>query len=360
MLNRIFRIGTRTSPLALKQVDEIVTSLKRFYPEFQFEIVGIDTYGDKDKITPISEVEGSDFFTREIDETLLKGEIDFAIHSAKDLPDNLAPGLFIAAITKSLDPSDVLIAKDNLKIDELKAGAKIGTSSLRRKAQLKNYCNDLQIIDIRGNVEERLKLLDEADLDGIVVAAAGLIRLGLGDRITQRIPFDILRPHPLQGSLAIAVRQVNEEIISLTEKIDSRRKVIFICIENACRSQMAEGFLRHVCWQRFSARSGGIKPADKIDPLAIEVMKEVEIDISKQKPKLISKDLLSKQSVTVISMGCLESCPAIKIDQNWQIEDPKGKSIERFRRVRDMIKEKIKKLIEEGCHGSEISLLQKI
>lgn len=352
MLNRIFRIGTRTSPLALKQVDEVVTSLKRFYPESQFGIVGIDTYGDKDKVTPISEVEGSDFFTKEIDEALLKGEIDFAIHSAKDLPDDLAPGLFIAAITKSVDPSDVLIAKDNLKIDELKAGAKIGTSSLRRKIQLKNYRKDLQIVDIRGNVEERLKLLDETDLDGIVVAAAGLIRLGLEGRITQRIPFGILRPHPLQGSLAIAVRQADEEIISLMEKIDSRKKVIFICVENACRSQMAEGFLRHFGWQRFIARSGGIKPADKIDPLAIEVMKEVGIDISQQRPKLISKDLLSGQLVTVISMGCLESCPAVKIDQNWQIEDPKGKSIEKFRRVRDMIKKKIKKLTEKGRHGS--------
>lgn len=206
----LIRIGTRTSPLALKQVEEVVKTLKIFSPSARYEIVGIDTYGDKDKITPISEIEGSDFFTREIDEALLKGKIDFAVHSAKDLPEPIPKGLTIAAITKSIDPYDALVSKDNLKIDELKKQAKVGASSQRRKTQLKKYRADFQLVDIRGNIEERLELLDknwQTELDAIVVAACALVRLGLENRIAQRIPFEILTPHPLQGSLAIVVRK---------------------------------------------------------------------------------------------------------------------------------------------------------
>ena len=205
---KTYRIGTRKSPLALKQVDEAITFLKESDPESRFEIVGIDTYGDKDKVTPISNIEGTDFFTREIEEALLKGEIDLAVHSAKDLPDVIPAGLYVAAVTKSIDPYDALVSKGNLKLDELPFGARIGTSSLRRKQQLKSYRNDFKIVDIRGNIEERLKLLDnDSKLDAIVIATCALVRLGLEDRISQRIPFEILRPHPLQGSLAIETRK---------------------------------------------------------------------------------------------------------------------------------------------------------
>ena len=222
MFDRVLRIGTRTSLLALKQVEEALGYLKEFYPQVQTEIVGIDTYGDKDKITPISEIEGKDFFTAEIDEALLRGDIDFAVHSAKDLPDAIPTGLIIAAITKSIDPYDALVSKGNLKIEELKSGAKIGASSLRRKTQLKKYRIDFQIVDIRGNVEERLEKLDKDGLDAIIVASCALIRLGLQHRITQKIPFEILRPHPLQGSLAIVTRQGNKELIDLLKVLDER------------------------------------------------------------------------------------------------------------------------------------------
>jgi hydroxymethylbilane synthase len=226
-MERSYKVGTRTSPLALKQVEEVQRALRKFYPDIQIEIVGIDTYGDKDKTTPISEIEGSDFFTREIDEILLKGEIDFAIHSAKDVPDNLREGLIIAAITDSIDPYDVLVSKSSLTLEKLPYRAKIGTSSLRRKEALKRYRADFQIVDIRGNIEERLRLLDSNQppgLDAIVIAAAGLIRLGLESRITQRIPFEILEAHPLQGALAIEVREDNEEVIRLVDKLDARIK----------------------------------------------------------------------------------------------------------------------------------------
>ena len=196
----------------------MLVALRRHHPGLEAEVVRISTYGDRDKTTPISEIEGIDFFTRDIDEAILKGDVDFAIHSAKDLPDKLPEGLTVAAITESIDPQDVLVSKHGLKLDKLPYKAKIGTSSLRRKQGLKKYRSDFQIVDIRGNIEERLEKLDKDDLDAIVIAAAGLLRLGLEDRITERIPFEIITPHSLQGRLAIAARKNDEDIIRLCRK----------------------------------------------------------------------------------------------------------------------------------------------
>ena len=190
------RLGTRPSLLALKQTEEVV----RLLGIESCEIKVYNTSGDMNKITPISEIEGTNFFTDTIEKALLDGEIDIAVHSAKDMPDKIPYGLIIAAVTKSIDLYDALVSKKNLKLEELPEGTKIGTSSKRRKEQLKKFRNDFQIVDIRGNIEERLKKFDnDTDLDAIVIAAAGLIRLGLEYRITHRIPFEIIKPHPLQG-----------------------------------------------------------------------------------------------------------------------------------------------------------------
>jgi len=225
MFNRTFRVGTRTSPLALRQVDEVSGYLRKFYPDIEIEVVGIDTYGDKDRITPISDIEGTDFFTREIDIALLRGEIDFSVHSAKDLPDRIPSGLYIAAITESIDCYDALVSKNNLILEQLSYGARIGVSSQRRKMQLKAYRNDFQIADIRGNIQERLKILTETDLDAVVIAACALLRLGLGHRITQKIPFEILKPHPLQGALAVVTRKEDSDLIKLIANIDTRKVI---------------------------------------------------------------------------------------------------------------------------------------
>lgn len=225
-MERTYKVGTRTSTLALKQVEEV---LGKIHPSIKAAIVDIESFGDKDKTTPISEIEGSDFFTREIDEALLNGDIDFAVHSAKDLPDTIPHGLCVAAITESIDPYDVLVSKDGLKLRDLPFGAKIGTSSLRRKNQLKKFRKDFQIVDIRGNIEDRLRLLDASDprsIDAIVIAAAGLLRLGLEHRITQKIPFSILKPHPLQGRLAIVTRAEDADLIKVLSKLDSRKAVL--------------------------------------------------------------------------------------------------------------------------------------
>ena len=229
-MKKILRVGTRTSPLALAQVREIRQALQAVVPDVELKIVPMETMGDKDKKTPISEMEGTDFFTREIDKALLDKKIDLAIHSAKDLPEMIPEGIVIAATTRSVDPYDVLVSKGHLKLCDLSEGARIGTSSERRKNQLKAYRPDLELVDIRGTMEERLEKLVSEGLDAIVIAGAGLIRLGLGDRITERISFDILKPHPLQGSLAVAIRTDDKELKDLFSKLDGKKTSV--CIED--------------------------------------------------------------------------------------------------------------------------------
>ncbi|MCF7916748.1 MAG: hydroxymethylbilane synthase [Candidatus Omnitrophica bacterium] len=221
-MGKIYKIGSRTSSLALRQVDEILARLITFYPDFKAKVVGIKTYGDRDQKTPISEIEGTDFFTREVDQYLVDKKIDFAIHSAKDLPDQLKKGVKVAALTESIEPRDVLVAKNNLKLGELPYGAVIGTSSKRRKVQLKNYRKDFKIVDIRGNIPKRLKILKDKNsrLDAIVIAAAGLIRLGSQDEISQKLPFEIMQPHSLQGSLAITIRKEDVKLNRILNILD--------------------------------------------------------------------------------------------------------------------------------------------
>lgn len=207
------RIGTRGSRLALAQTKEVVERLGTDPVEVRI----YETAGDIDKNTPIEKVEGTDFFTNSIENALINGEIDMAIHSAKDLPDKIPAKLKIAVLMRSIDPADVLVSKGNLKLAELPAGAIVGTSSRRRKEQLLKLRPDIKVADLRGNIDERLAKLDAGKYDAIVIAAAGLIRLGLEGRITERLTFETAKG---QGSLALEVREGNKGLILwLKEKL---------------------------------------------------------------------------------------------------------------------------------------------
>ena len=208
-------IGTRGSRLALAQVREVVEKLG--VKEIAIKIY--NTSGDLDKVTPIEKVEGTDFFTDKIEQALLGHEIDLAVHSAKDLPETIPEGLAIAVITRSIDPSDILVSRGNFKLGELPQGARVGTSSGRRKKQLLQVRPDLEVADLRGNLDERLEKLDRGEYDAIVVAAAGLIRLGLAERITERLPFETAKG---QGALALEIRKEDQELeLWLKEKFIS-------------------------------------------------------------------------------------------------------------------------------------------
>ncbi len=210
-------VGARNSSLSRAQVKEVEQELLVFHPHVCFEPVWMQTRGDKDKKTSLKDKERSDFFTKELDEALLRGEIRVAIHSAKDLPEKLPKGLCILAITRGLNPVDSLVMSKN----PLPLGARVGTSSCRREAELKAWRPDITCVDIRGTIEERLSLLDQGVVEGVVIAEAALLRLHLTDRLRIFLPG---KTAPLQGKLAIVAREEDEEMRALFSCIHDRGK----------------------------------------------------------------------------------------------------------------------------------------
>jgi hydroxymethylbilane synthase len=213
------KIGTRPSPLAVKQVEEVISLL----PLVRFEVIKIETSGDMDKTSSLAGREDSDFFTREIEEALLDGRLDAAVHSAKDLENDTPENLTIAAVTRPISAFECLVSASGLMLEDLPPGAVVGTSSRKRKEAIAHFRPDLVVKDIRGNIEDRLKQLDGGDFDAVIVAHAALIRLGLEDRIAQIIPRQVMEPHPLQGSLAIQIRRDRKDLENMFRRIDARQ-----------------------------------------------------------------------------------------------------------------------------------------
>ena len=210
-------IGTRQSLLALWQSNHIAALLREKYPECEVVLKKIVTKGDRILDVPLAQIGGKGLFTKEIETELADGTIDLAVHSLKDMPTVLPEGLCLTAITERANVGDAFVSNKYASFDELPLGAVIGTSSLRRKAQLLAARPDLQIMDLRGNVDTRLRKLDEGLYDAIILAAAGLERLGHGDRITALIPPDVCLPAVGQGALAIEARTADDEVRSMLE-----------------------------------------------------------------------------------------------------------------------------------------------
>ena len=204
---RKLKIGSRGSPLALWQANWIKDQLEEHNPGFSVEIIIIKTSGDKIQDVPLAKIGGKGLFVKEIEEALMNKSIDFAVHSMKDMPIKFPFGLSIASVTKRENPFDALISKNNIQLDDLPQGAKIGTGSLRRVSQLLHYRPDLTLIPLRGNVETRIKKLETEGLDAIILAAAGLKRLGWGDQISEIISPEILLPAMGQGAVGIETRK---------------------------------------------------------------------------------------------------------------------------------------------------------
>jgi len=213
-------IGTRSSKLALWQAEYIASCLREKYPDLTVELKYITTIGDKILDAPLAKIGGKGLFTKELETEMLNGEIDIAVHSLKDMPTQVPEGLMLAAITKRLDPGDAIVSPKYKTLAALPSGAKVGTSSLRRRAQLLHARPDLEIHDLRGNVNTRLKKLETENFDAIILAVAGLKRLGFGSYITEVIPRDICLPAVGQGALAIEARaddKVVQEMISFLQ-----------------------------------------------------------------------------------------------------------------------------------------------
>lgn len=235
------RIGTRESALALSQTNWVKSKLERLFPECRFETIHIKTQGDRVSDVPLEHIGGEGVFVKQIELSLLNGEIDLAVHSMKDVPTVLPDGLAIGAIPKRVDPSDALISKHNLDFQHLPAQAKIGTGSLRRRSQLLYARRDLVIRSIRGNVDTRLRKLMEQDLDAIVLAAAGMERLRRHHQITQRLPYHISLPAVGQGALCVQIRADDERMRLMVRSIDHPESSVAVKAERSFLRKLGGG-----------------------------------------------------------------------------------------------------------------------
>lgn len=212
------KIGTRGSALALRQAAWVRERIAHRHPALHIEVVRIKTTGDNITDVPLAQVGGKGLFVKEIEEALLRGEIDLAVHSMKDVPSELPSGLHIGAVTEREDPRDVLVSREGRGLRELPSEARIGTASLRRGAQLLGINPRWEIIALRGNLDTRIRKLKTEDLDAVILAAAGVRRMGLEDKVTEYLSLEVMLPAVGQGALGIECRKedaVNELIAFL-------------------------------------------------------------------------------------------------------------------------------------------------
>ncbi len=240
-------IGTRGSKLALWQAEWVKAQIERLMPDVQVSLKKIKTTGDKILDVPLAKVGGKGLFVKEIEEAMLRKDIDLAVHSMKDVPTELPDGLHLAAICEREDPRDAFISRlsDNGFVikgfNALPEGASVGTSSLRRSCQLKNLRPDLKIIQLRGNVDTRLKKLDEGQFDAIILASAGVKRLGHKDRITEYLPTDISLPAIGQGAIGIECRIDDEFINSIISRLNHQETAVCVKAERAFLKRLEGG-----------------------------------------------------------------------------------------------------------------------
>jgi hydroxymethylbilane synthase len=211
------------------------------FPEKEFEIEVVKTTGDEISDRSLRDIQGKGFFVKEIEEALLSKRVDFAVHSMKDVPTSIPDGLMICAVTERVDPRDVLITKNGIGFWDLPAGSKIGTSSLRRRVQILHERPDLQVVDLRGNLDTRIRLLYETHLSAIVVALAGLKRLRLEVEVSEVFPVEFLTPPAGQGSLGIEVRADDQEVSHLVSILNSTTAQAEIEAERAFMSSFGAG-----------------------------------------------------------------------------------------------------------------------
>ena len=241
MASKRIIIGTRGSELALWQSEWVKAALQNAYPQLEIELRIIHTKGDKILDTALSKIGDKGLFTKEIEQQLLGGEIDLAVHSLKDLPTTLPDGLCVGAVPAREDAADVLVSKNNLRLEQLPRGAAVLTGSLRRRAQVLYRRGDLEIREVRGNVPTRLRKLDESDACAIIMAGAGLKRLGLENHVTERLdPVDFL-PACGQGALALEIRSEDRSVAELIGSLHDGASAITVRAERAVLAELEGG-----------------------------------------------------------------------------------------------------------------------
>ena len=237
----ILRVGTRGSKLALVQVKIILNQLRKINSLYEYEIIVIKTKGDLDRKKPLFSMDRKGIFEKEIDEAVVNREIDFAIHSIKDVPSDLPQSLILASIPKRESPVDVLISKNKILLKDLPSGSIIGTSSLRRAIQLLSLRNDIKIKPIRGNIDTRIRQVLDGNYTAIVLAEAGLKRMKLTNYITERLDKKKFVPAPGQGAIGLICRKDNYRLIKLLKKIEHKPSKISVIAERSLISKIEGG-----------------------------------------------------------------------------------------------------------------------
>ncbi len=241
LMKASIKIGTRGSKLALWQANWVRSALNEKFSPQSIELVPIKTQGDKILDVPLANVGGKGLFVKEIEQALLNQRVDLAVHSMKDMPADIPEGLCVGAIPKREIPSDVLISRKGLRFSELESGSVMGTSSLRRAAQLRYARADITVRPLRGNLDTRLRKLVTEDMDAIVVAAAGVKRLNLEDRITEYLNEEIMLPAVGQGALCIEIRENDPRVAEMVSVLDHSQTRIIVSGERAFLNRMQGG-----------------------------------------------------------------------------------------------------------------------
>ncbi len=235
------RIATRKSPLALWQAEHVRARLQQLHPGLRVELVTMSTQGDRVLDSPLAKIGGKGLFVKELEQGMLAGQADIAVHSMKDVPAELPPGLEIGAILEREDPRDAFVSNRFGALSELPQGARVGTSSLRRQCQLRAVRPDLEIRDLRGNVNTRLAKLDAGDYDAIVLASAGLKRLGMAERITRALEPEDMLPAIAQGVIGIECRSDDAVVKALIEPLNHAETGLRTQAERAMNAALAGG-----------------------------------------------------------------------------------------------------------------------
>lgn len=235
------RIGTRESQLAQLQTSIVVAAIKANYPDAKIDVIFVTTRGDRTQDRPISALGTRGVFVKELEEALMADEVDLVVHSLKDLPTDLPDGLCLASVLQRADARDVLVSKNKTRFVDLPAGSRIATSSRRRAAQLRSIRQDLEFIDIRGNVPTRLRKHDEGQCEAMVLAAAGLHRLNLQDRITEYFESNVSTPAAGQGALAIECRSNDTRVLEIAASIEDKTVRAEITSERAFLDKLGGG-----------------------------------------------------------------------------------------------------------------------
>ncbi|RLA02634.1 MAG: hydroxymethylbilane synthase [Gammaproteobacteria bacterium] len=241
MSTQPIRIATRKSPLALWQAEHVRDRLLALHPGLQVELLKMSTQGDRILDSPLAKIGGKGLFVKELEQGMLDGRADLAVHSMKDVPSELPDGLCLGAILDREDPRDAFVSAQYSGVDDLPEGARVGTSSLRRQCQLRARRPDLQILDLRGNVGTRLGKLDAGDYDAIVLACAGLKRLGLSERITHALTPEEMLPAIAQGVIGIECRADDTRVRGLIEPLNHAETAQRTAVERAMNATLAGG-----------------------------------------------------------------------------------------------------------------------